>query len=345
MNIVKSGHFNMEASQATVLGSDEIHTTATTYGTIIGTGVLSLLVCGLRLFTRAFVSRAFSIDDWACLIALAFTTAFSGLGIAATRNGAGLHITHVSNSQLALWFKFYYACTALSLINAALVKTSLLLSLRRLFPRTYIQRYHLPVIIITFMATFTVPFVFLDVFQCNPPAYIYDLKYVMAADSAQHCFPATTVYAIFLTQAVVTFTIDIILLILPIPVILGLQKTRGKWTLAGLIFVPATVACIAPIFRFSTLEFLRNQDSDITYHSASALYWQCIEYNLGMISGSLGLLKPLLRYVGWVKLENSNEHKVPSYLLVDKIYARPKQARSTIRIQGDSVLRTNLDID
>ncbi|KAI1157627.1 hypothetical protein F5B18DRAFT_665822 [Nemania serpens] len=328
----------MTAFQSTDLGDDERYEIAVTYGTIIGTGVLSLIICGARLLTRASVIRAFGSDDWACLVALVFTTFFNGIGVAIAANGAGRHGTHVLDSELALWFKLYYACTCLSLIIGLVVKASLLLYLRRLFPTPYLQRC-IPGLLV-FMVLITVSFVFVDAFQCNPPQYVYELQFVTAADKAQHCLPPNTVYGIFLFQAILLFIIDIIILLLPAPIVWSLQLRRGKGILVLLIFLPAIIACVAPALRFQSLNFLKTQDSDITYHSASALYWQSIEYNLGMIAGSLGCLQPLFKRIGAVGrnyFENS-KFRSSSCKLEEAHDWLPRG--SELRVQGDSILNT-----
>ncbi|KAI1358879.1 hypothetical protein F5Y08DRAFT_350401 [Xylaria arbuscula] len=328
----------MAVFQLTGPGDDERYEVAVSYGTIIGTGALSLIICGARLLTRASVIRAFGIDDWACLVALVFTTSFNGIGVAIVANGAGRHVAHVSNLELALWFKLYYACTCLSLIIALVVKASLLLYLRRLFPTPYLRRY-IPGLLI-FMVLITISFVFVDAFQCNPPQYVYELQFVMSPDRAQHCLPANKIYSIFLFQAILLFIIDVIIFLLPVPVIWSLKVQRGKRVLVLLIFVPATIACIAPLFRFRSLNFLKTQDPDITYHSASALYWQSIEYNLGMIAGSLSCLQPLFKRIHAIGGNYRGNSKLcsSSYKLEEGHDWLPK--RSKLRVQGDSILNT-----
>ncbi|KAI1827116.1 hypothetical protein F4861DRAFT_536302 [Xylaria intraflava] len=344
----------MASLPSTSLGADEIHEVSLAYGTIIGTGVLSLVVCGARIITRAFVVKSFGIDDWACLVALSFTTAFTGIGVAVVANGSGRHVNHVSIPELTLWFKLYYACTCLSLIIALVVKTSLLLYLQRLFPTHFIERLITGMLI--FVAVITIPFVFVDAFQCNPPKYVYDIQFVMAPNRAKFCLAPNAVYGVFLFQAILFFIVDIMILLLPIPVVWSLKIQRGKNILVLLIFVPAIIACIAPAFRFSSLTFLKVQDADITFHSSSALYWQAIEYNLGMVAGSLGCLRPLFRKIGIMGKEYfSNDEFSPSSYRLNNVQegkhgngrsagrdgdVKPPKKGSAFRVQGDSVLNT-----
>ncbi|KAJ5961676.1 hypothetical protein N7501_006617 [Penicillium viridicatum] len=59
------------------------------------------------------------------------------------------------------------------------------------------------------------------------------------------------------------------------------------------LMVESIIACISPVVRFSTLDYLRHGTKDLTYDSASSLYWMAIEFNLGLVAGSLSSLRPL----------------------------------------------------
>ncbi|CAI0653322.1 unnamed protein product [Colletotrichum noveboracense] len=60
----------MSNTASSELGADEKYEIAVSYGTIISTGVLAILVCSTRLYVRKYVINAFGIDDWACLVGL-----------------------------------------------------------------------------------------------------------------------------------------------------------------------------------------------------------------------------------------------------------------------------------
>ncbi|KAF3769434.1 hypothetical protein M406DRAFT_104930 [Cryphonectria parasitica EP155] len=259
------------------LDEDERHEIAVSYGSIIGTGLLAIIICCTRLLTRKFIIKAFSVDDWACLIALVLTTTFNSLGIAVVYNGAGRHIEHVSAQELTTWFKLYYACTCFYLIIACAVKSSLLALMWRLFPllithhcaytTALLRRAGLCLFI--FMTLFTISGTFVAAFQCNPPKYVYDLTYVMAADRAAHCYSPNTAYGVFLYQAVILFAIDIIIFMYPVPALWGLRMTRGKGLVSVLVFGSAVVACIAPALRFQSLSFYKSGSSDMTWFNAA----------------------------------------------------------------------------
>lgn len=95
------------------------------------------------------------------------------------------------------------------------------------------------------MALFTVSGSFVAAFQCNPPKYVYDLQYVMSPDRSSHCFSSNVAYGVFLYQAVVLFTIDIVILFLPGPALWNLNLSRGKGLVLFLVFGSGTVLLLA----------------------------------------------------------------------------------------------------
>lgn len=131
----------------------------------------------------------------------------------------------------------------------------------------------------------------LDALLCDPPKYIYDLTYATSMDRAQHCFSNEVQYDAFMYQAALLFATDIAILLLPLPAILKLKISRGRGLALAIIFGSgqcciisgrfyshactysniylASVACIAPIIRFQTLNFLRksgNTDATCAYN-------------------------------------------------------------------------------
>lgn len=175
-----------------------------------------------------------------------------------------------------------------------------------------------------------------DLRKCLPK-YINQQNYRAAYDLSitnPKCYSQFKLFQITLYQAVIIFVCDVIILIAPLVVLCGLQlPTRkvialmlifgsGLYTprynqaLAILISTSGIIACISPVVRFSTLDYLRYGTADLTCEhtltrillpysvpglywrsttddSASSLYWMAIEFNLGLVAGSLSSLKPL----------------------------------------------------
>ncbi|KAF4769210.1 hypothetical protein HAV15_008517 [Penicillium sp. str.  len=266
--------------------ADERYLQSLIYGLIISTGILSMIVCGLRLYTRLFIIKVFGLDDIAVCVALVITQAFNGLGVAIVYYGEGLHFSKVSPEDRAMWLKLYYVAMCLYLYTSLSVKISLLLFLRRIFVKRWMNWLTMGMII--FQILFSASGSFVLAFQCDPPRAAYDLSI-----TNPKCYSQFKLFQITLYQAVIIFVCDVIILIAPLVVLCGLQLPTRKVIALMLIFGSGIIACISPVVRFSTLDYLRYGTADLTYDSASSLYWMAIEFNLGLVAGSLSSLKPL----------------------------------------------------
>ncbi|KAL7941028.1 hypothetical protein V8C42DRAFT_361425 [Trichoderma barbatum] len=311
------------------LQADERYEIAVSYGTIIGTGAFAIVVCSTKLYIRKFMLNSFGIDDWACLIGLLFVTAFNGIGLAVVYYGAGKHIQHVTPDEL---------------------KHCILLFLRRVFPVPFTTAYvqYTTMGLLIFFTLFTISGTFLAAFQCNPPKYTYDITFLMSPDRANFCFPAMTSYAIFMYQAVLIFCCDIVMFLLPFPALMSVQLSSSKSIALLAVFGSGIVACIAPAIRFKSLNFYKTGSNDTTFEGASSLYWMAIEYNMGLVAGSLPALRPLFTRLGIFGSSadpssgNQNQQFAPSYQLEDQNSKQWGSGRRTQgsknRFQGDSVL-------
>lgn len=115
-----------------------------------------------------------------------------------------------------------------------------------------------------FLVLFTISGTFVAAFQCNPPKYAYDLKFLMSPERVNYCFSNDVAYAIFMYQAVVIFVCDILTFLLPFPVLLKLQLSNSKrFALLG-VFGSGVVACVAPAVRFRSLDFYKTGSTDTT---------------------------------------------------------------------------------
>ncbi|KAF4309031.1 hypothetical protein GTA08_BOTSDO03135 [Botryosphaeria dothidea] len=280
-------------SSSVELSAAETRAIGLTIGLILGTGILSLIVCGLRLYARLFIIKQFGTDDFAVVVSLAMVQVFNGLGLSIVYYGSGKNLVHVPQTDLLMWFKLYYVAMCLYLWVSLSVKISLLLFQRRLFPTGWLQTTTLCLMI--FLTLFTISGSRALALQCKPVRAGWDKTLTEAK-----CFSTFTIYQITLYQAVILFVTDLIILLLPIPLLYKLNMRAGKKVACALIFGSGIIACISPMVRFSTLDYLLQGSVDITYSSTSSLYWMAVEFNPGLVAGSLSSLRafPVLRRFG-----------------------------------------------
>ncbi|KAI5778019.1 hypothetical protein EDC01DRAFT_719575 [Geopyxis carbonaria] len=246
---------------------------------------LNLVVCGSRLYIRRFVIKSWGWDDVMVVIALIMTLLFSALGLTISQYGVGQHLWNVEPADLVIWLKVYYTALCTYLYVALSVKTSLIVFFLRIFPSGPTQRYGK--YIIGFLVAFSISGEFALTFQCRPVQAMYD-KTILDAK----CWSNDTLFAVTMSQGVIMFVTDCIILILPMSSLWRLNQPLRKRLQVMILFSLGFVACAASLVRFTTLVYTKDQ-TDFTYSSAASLVWMNVEFNLGLVAGSLPSLRLL----------------------------------------------------
>lgn len=120
-----------------------------------------------------------------------------------------------------------YIATLLWAFNLLLLKFSILTLYLRIFPNQWLRRFIAAFSIFSILYTF--PLIFLTAFQCMPIYAFWDLE----AQKTAKCIDWTAVL-----RATVIFEViaEVVLFVLPIPVVIKLQMPRGKKVLLMVFF-------------------------------------------------------------------------------------------------------------
>lgn len=141
-------------------------------------------------------------------------------------------------------------------------------------------------------------FTLMSIFRCRPITESFDF-----ASSSEKCIDIVTLY---LVAAPVNILTDLVILILPMPLLTGLvlpskQKMIlvATFALGGFVTI-IDVVRIAYLQQSSTarLEALKNKEqysalADLFWYTAPTLMWSTVEVNVGIICASIPVLKPL----------------------------------------------------
>ncbi|KAL2814269.1 hypothetical protein BJX63DRAFT_442528 [Aspergillus granulosus] len=257
-------------------------------GVSLSLAILCTLVCCLRLYMRRFVVKSFGIDDYLVIVSLLLVNGFSALAYTITYYGLGVHQQDViERGDLVVWLKIYYAALCSYLVVAAGVKLSLTTFIMRVFPQPYVQRIGYGIIL--FIIAFTISGELTLALQCKPVRAFWDKTIVTGK-----CFTNDTMFAITMYQGVLMFVCDVVIIVLPMPAIWKLQIALKKRLLVLFMFSFGFIACIAALVRFSTLVYTKDS-SDMTYSAALSLIWMEIEFNFGLLAGSLSSIRQLFK--------------------------------------------------
>ncbi|KIA75463.1 hypothetical protein HK57_00046 [Aspergillus ustus] len=235
-------------------------------GVTLTVAILCTLVCCLRLLVNGFSALAYTI----------------------TYYGLGAHQQDViARGDLVVWLKIYYAALCSYLVVAASVKLSLTTFIMRVFPQPYVQRIGYGIIL--FIIAFTISGELTLALQCKPVRAFWD-KTIITGE----CFTNETMFAITMYQGVLMFVCDVVIIVLPMPAIWKLQMALRKRLLVLFMFSFGFVACVAALVRFSTLVYTKDT-TDMTYSAALSLIWMEIEFNFGLLAGSLSSIRQLFK--------------------------------------------------
>ncbi|KAF5534438.1 integral membrane protein [Fusarium mexicanum] len=243
---------------------------------------------GQRMYTNAVILRKFLIDDYLILFAWILSIAAqSCLLNAYSRKLLGVHAWEMpidSNTEANL----LVMCTTLTYIPTTILsKLTLCFFYYRLSPSLW---YQYSVYFTGFLCSASLIGIWFSVlFACKPIAAGWDVRMSVGAT----CINRPPIY---ITQAAFGCITDVMLLVLPIPTVIGLQmSTRQKLGLVGL-FAIGSITLITSIVRLVLLlPSLSNPDQ--SWSLAEGCLWVIIEANLLIMCGSLPTLRVFLKNV------------------------------------------------
>ncbi|KAF9700165.1 hypothetical protein EKO04_001959 [Ascochyta lentis] len=255
----------------------------------IATIVLATLFLSLRLYSRWLKTRRLCSDDAYAIIAAVLLITVSIIILEMSLKGFGLHYWNVPTSNAVILLKLFYVCQMLYVAVQIFSKVAILAFYSRLFP-DFIRWFRWSVRgMVAFMFVHGFVFFLLVVFQCWPVRSIWD-KTVTDAK----CLPVSAV--IGFTGAALSIVEDIIILLLPLPVVWKLQMSIRKKIGVILLISVGSFASITSIIRLKFVVKYSNS-FDSTWDNVDVIKWSLIEILAACICGNLLPLRPLIEQV------------------------------------------------
>ncbi|EWG48943.1 hypothetical protein FVEG_16365 [Fusarium verticillioides 7600] len=240
---------------------------------------ISLIVVSLRVYARAIMLRNFGVDDACAILACLLTIADACIIATNVRNGLGSHISTLSGEQISNFLRMFYFSTVVYNVTLAVIKTVFLLQYYRAIPvRQYKKTYIASVVLVT---CWSLSQIFLNTFMCWPIASFWDvtIKGTCILNKSS-----------FYVSAAGNILTDILIMVLPIPVLRSLKLgRRQKWILMS-VFCLGIFTCLISLVR---IKFL-NIGTDITWHNVESASWSVSELCCGIICACVPTLRPLL---------------------------------------------------
>ncbi|KAK4172100.1 hypothetical protein QBC36DRAFT_81315 [Triangularia setosa] len=246
--------------------------------------ILFTILCPLLLAIRIYARRATTTldrGDWISALALFFNLATNVMFFAMVRRGFGKHSDVIPKPDLFATLQIWFFGQITHKIALHLTKVSLLLLYVRIF--SHVRAFRLTAMgLIYFIILYMISSTIVGICQCIPVASAWDL------DIRGKCL---NLYIIWNMNGVVSLATDVIILILPFPLVFGLHIPMSQKLALMPVFGLGVFIVVASALRVQSL--LVSRVTDRTFDIIGTL-WTIIEYNLAFICLCLPSVRVLL---------------------------------------------------
>ncbi|CAI7667886.1 hypothetical protein N7533_005177 [Penicillium manginii] len=236
----------------------------------------------IRIYTRTVMVKQMGADDYAILIALAFSWAFFGLFVGEVYHGMGEHFKLIPADVYKIQMICFWASVPIYQTSLLTTKMSILFQYRRVFstPRMRLACS----LLIGFLAVYGTWTVLSAWVNCVPLAKFWD------PTVPGFCFDKK---ALWFSNSAVHILTDLLILIYPMPVLSSLQLPRKQKFALMAVFALGGFVMITSILRLKSLLVISNS-SDPTYDNVGAAEWSAIECNVAIICACLPSTRAML---------------------------------------------------
>ncbi|KAI1331102.1 hypothetical protein F5Y16DRAFT_423674 [Xylariaceae sp. FL0255] len=257
----------------------------TQIGVLAAIHSIALLTSGLRMYTRAFLVKAYGADDGTAAAATIIAFVSFVLYIYESQHGLGRHAAFVSIPDLLDFGAANFAQTNINLVGLGLLKISVALALLRLSKsKTYTRILYAA---IAFVSIYTIFAVLTLILYCKPVNGFWDFTI------HAKCYSISLFIRFGLANTALSIFTDILLATLPIPIIWKLQlKTKTRVYLILVLALGFAAVGIGIVKAVNQINFNANEDE--TFQIA-VVFWAFVQLNVSIIAACIPSLKPLLR--------------------------------------------------
>ncbi|KAL4860828.1 hypothetical protein BDV12DRAFT_191474 [Aspergillus spectabilis] len=249
--------------------------------------VISSCCLIMRTYTKTCIMRKIWWDDFCIIVAWIFALITQTLILYGyDHGGIGVHIWNLTVPTFNVFQKAVLAAAIIYIPALAFAKLAIIMLYYRLLNPLQPYRYLLW-FIAAIITSYSVALMLALIFACHPIERAWNV-----AITTGSCIDRPAVY---LATAITNTVSDVILIIVPIPAVIGLHLPRIQKIGVICIFAVGCLTIITSILRLATLMPLVTSP-DPSYKLALASIFINIEANFIIICGCLPYIRQFLRY-------------------------------------------------
>ncbi|KAM5458012.1 hypothetical protein McanCB49686_002439 [Microsporum canis] len=266
---------------------------------IVMTSVAIALVLN-RVVVRLITSKKLASDDYVIIGSLVICVAMNTVNIVGmlyvftnilrfpVNHGYGRPSSEVSKSDLQTALELYFALQMLYRVTINMTKLSILLLYRKIFDTERFRFKLICDILFIYIILYTIATFLVTIFQCDP------IPKAWSRAIPGSCINLTAFW--YANAALHTLT-DVMILILPMPVIKGLKLPQRQKLALIVVFALGVFVCGTSITRMLTLN-TSSKASDVNEETALSTLWTTIEANTAIICACLPMIRiPLSKLI------------------------------------------------
>ncbi|KAL2267870.1 hypothetical protein VTJ83DRAFT_5147 [Remersonia thermophila] len=250
---------------------------------------LATTVLALRCYVRAFLLKAFGVDDWLMLAATVFFALYCTASLLGVSHGTGHYVADLTPEEESTARMFWWHCYFTYALTMLFAK----MSIAYFFSRITIRKVHRYILIATTVITIisSFSFFFACIFQCWPVSYFWDKR-----TQSGKCIPDRIIIALATLISAINLLTDATFALMPAWIVSRLNmKLKSKLALVALM----GMGCVASAAVLVRMPYLHLIGSDEFLHdSFQVAVWSSVEQGLAITAGCLATLQPLAKLIG-----------------------------------------------
>ncbi|KAA8899155.1 hypothetical protein FN846DRAFT_960950 [Sphaerosporella brunnea] len=246
---------------------------------------IAVVFCMVRFYSRGVILKAFGTDDYMMMVTLVFSTCVTLTVPMLVKSGAGVHQWELQKDQILNIFKMAWISQVFYLPTLWALKLSIL----GLYARITTDPKHRKILLIfaLILTAHTIAITVINFVLCKPQKVTWDAE----GFSREYL----RILQINYFNAAFYITTDLVLVVLPIPILAGLHISRRKKIGVIVIFSLGLMAVGLTIARVAFVVTWGNTPTDFSWTWMPVALTSSLEINVAMIMACLPALNVLMK--------------------------------------------------